>query len=71
VTRKAQLPGSGLDAEFTSRDAEHLFEVARLAKRSEIAERALRDITRCDYRGNEPIEQMIARLALADLERVR
>ena len=37
--------------------------------RLRIAEQALRDITRCDYRGNEPHEQMIARLALADMER--
>jgi hypothetical protein len=43
----------------------------QLIERLLISERALRDITRCDYRGNEPPEQMIARLALADVERVR
>jgi hypothetical protein len=42
-----------------------------LSQKLGIAERALRDITRCDYRGNEPSEQMIARLALAEMERVR
>lgn len=43
----------------------------QLIERLLISERALRDITRCDYRGNEPREQMIARLALAEVERVR
>lgn len=41
------------------------------AHRLSIAEQALRDIVRCDYRGNGPSEQMIARLALADMERER
>lgn len=40
-------------------------------RKLDIAAQALRDIVRCDYRGNEPSEQMIARLALAEMERVR
>lgn len=46
-------------------------ELVALVTQRNIAEQALRDIVRCDYRGNEPHEQMIARLALADLERER
>jgi hypothetical protein len=43
----------------------------QLMERLLISERALLDIVRCDYRGNEPTEQKLARLALAEVERVR
>jgi hypothetical protein len=50
---------------------EYRLRAERAERRLRIAEQALRDIIRCDYRGNEPSEQMIARLALADIERAR
>jgi hypothetical protein len=46
-------------------------EIDELHRKLDLAEGALRAIIRCDYRGNEPREQMIARLALADIERQR